>query len=233
MIPLKRAIRSSIGRKFVMSISGIALVLFVIVHLLGNLTLLIPDGGVAFNTYAYNFESLGPALYVIELGLLAVIVMHIAFGVSVSLNNRRARVRGYAQNIQTKGGPSNLSVASRNMFVTGSLLGAFIVAHILHFRVAKEFQDEKIMVDGTEMTDLYSMVLEAFTNPVIVGIYVVAALMLGFHLRHGFWSAFQSLGTMKPEWSKGIYGLGYVVAFLLALGFVGIPVYLFLMQLGG
>lgn len=233
MIPLKRALSSSIGRKFVMSLSGIGLVVFVIVHLLGNLTLLIPDGGVAFNKYAYNFEALGPALYVIELGLLAVIAIHIVFGVTVSLKNRAARAKGYDANIQTKGGPSRLSAASRNMFITGGFLGAFIVAHLLHFRVAKEFVGEKIMVDGTEMTDLYSMVVDAFANPIIVAIYVAAAVVLGFHLRHGFWSAFQSLGTMKPEWSNAIYSVGYAIAFALAVGFVGIPVYLFAIQLGG
>lgn len=233
MIPIKRALSSSIGRKFVMSLSGVGLVIFVIVHLLGNLTLLFPDGGEMFNTYAYNFETLGPLLFVIEMGLLAVIVVHIVFGVTVSLKNRSARAKGYDQNIKTKGGPSRLSAASKNMFITGGFLGAFIFAHLIHFRVAKMFVGEKVMVGDTEMTNLYAMVLDAFANPVIVAIYVAAAVMLGFHLRHGFWSAFQSLGTMKPEWSKGFYTLGYIIAVTLAVGFVGIPIYLFAIQLGG
>lgn len=229
MIPMKRALSSSIGRKFVMSLSGIALVTFVIVHLLGNLTLLV--GADAFNIYASKFEALGPFLYVIELGLLAVIVVHIIFGVTVSLKNQAARAKGYDVNIKTKGGPSRLSAASKNMFVTGGLIGAFIVYHLYHFRVRKEWVAEKTMVGGEEMTNLYALVAEAFTNPLIVVIYVVAALMLGFHLRHGFWSAFQSLGTMKPEWSGGIYTLGYAIGVALAVGFVGIPVFLYVTQL--
>lgn len=231
MIPLKRALTSTVGRKFVMSISGIALVLFVIVHLLGNLTLLIPDGGEAFNKYAHNFESLGVALYVIELGLLSVILLHVAFGIIITLQNRRSRSKNYDEHIQTKGGPSNLSPFSKNMFWSGFFIGLFIIGHVIHFRIAKIFTAEKTMINGEEVTDLYAMVLEAFADPVIVAVYVTASLILGFHLRHGFWSAMQSLGAMKPQWTKGIYAIGFFVAFVLALGFIALPVFLFFIQL--
>lgn len=232
MIPLKRALTSTIGRKIVMSLSGISLVLFVIVHLAGNLTLLVgPD---AFNTYANNFTALGAALYVIELGLLAVIVFHIAFGIIVSLRNRQSRGTGYQQGIKTKGGPSNLNASSRYMFWSGLALGAFIIGHVIHFRGQKFFYDVTTTIGESDVLvlDMYQMVATAFTNPIIVILYVAGAVLLGVHLRHGFWSAFQSLGAMKPEWSKGIYGLGFLIALLLAVGFVGIPVFLFVLQMG-
>lgn len=231
MIPFKRAINSTIGRKFIMSVSGIALVLFVIVHLAGNLSLLWPDGGEAFNKYAHNFEALGSALYVIELGLLSLILVHVVFGIMVSIENRKSRSEKYDAGIDSKGGQSNLSLFSRNMTWTGVIIGTFILVHVFHFRVAKEFVAEKTMINGEEYTDLYAMVAEAFTNPLWVIFYVAGSLFLGFHLRHGFWSSLQSLGAMKPQWSKAIYGVGLLVAVLLAVGFIVLPVWLFIAQL--
>ena len=228
MLPLKRALSSPIGRKFVMSISGIALVLFVIVHLLGNLTLYIPDGGESFNRYAAGFEALGPMLYVMELGLLAVILLHAFWGISTWLRNRRARPERYAKSIATKGGGSNLNIASRNMAITGSFLFFFLIIHVWHFRVRKETVGEKTTVNGQEATDLYALVVGSFENPAWVFFYTVSMVVLAFHLRHGFWSALQSLGAMKPRWSKQIYAFGLIFAILLALGFLGMPIYLFL-----
>ena len=227
MMPLKKALTSPVGRKLVMSISGIALVLFVIVHLLGNLTIYIPDGGDTFNTYAAGFEAMGPFLYVIELGLLAVILIHIGWGVTTAIKNWRARPDNYAEKADSKGGPSNLSLASKNMIVSGTVLGVFLVVHIWHFRVQKMFTGEKTDVTGQETTDLYAMVHSAFQEPFWVVFYVGCMVFLAFHLRHGFWSALQSLGAMKPEWSKAIYGIGFFVAVLLAVGFMGIPLYIF------
>ncbi len=227
MIPLKRALSSPTGRKFVMSISGIALVLFVIVHLLGNLTLYVPDGGETFNRYAAGFEAMGPFLYVIELGLLAVIVIHMTWGIATALKNRKARPEKYAESVDSKGGPSNLSLASKNMIVTGVALGIFLVVHIWHFRIRKVYVAETTEIDGNEHADLYALVHAAFSDPLWVAFYVGAMLFFGFHLRHGFWSALQSLGAMKPEWSKGIYALGFFVALVLTVGFMGIPLYIY------
>ncbi len=235
MIPLKRALSSPVGRKFVMSISGIALVLFVIVHLLGNLTLFVPDDGEMFNEYAAGFAALGPVLYIIELGLLLVIVVHMAWGISTWLKNRNARPENYGTATESKGGPSNLSLLSKNMIFTGGMIGIFLVVHLWHFRVRKESDAVReeygtyVSADGQEYADLYAMVQGSFSEPGWVAFYVVMMAFFGFHLRHGFWSAFQSLGAMKPEWSKGIYALGLLVAVVLALGFMGIPIYLFLM----
>ncbi len=231
MIPLKKALTSPVGRKFVMSISGIALVLFVIVHLLGNLTLYVPDGGETFNRYAAGFEAMGPFLYVIELGLLAVILIHIGWGITTAIKNRKARPEDYDESTETKGGPSRLSLASKNMIVSGVVLGFFLIVHIWHFRVRKDFVGETTEVDGQEATNLYAMVHEAFADPFWVVFYVGCMVFLAFHLRHGFWSALQSLGAMKPEWSKAIYAIGFFVAVVLAVGFMGIPLYIYFVDL--
>lgn len=218
MIPVKKALNSSVGQKYVMSISGISIVLFVIVHLLGNLTLYSGTDGVAFNQYADALHSLGPLLTVAELGLLAVFLLHIVWAFRISLQNRKARGVSYDQGIRTKGGPSNLSPASRNMFATGVVLLVFLIVHVGNFRFGKYF---------TERASASEVVVETFKNPFMVVFYVVCIAFLGFHLRHGFWSALQSLGAMKPEWSKAIYTIGLLIGALLALGFLGIPLYVF------
>ena len=227
MIPLKRALSSPVGRKFMMSISGIALVLFVIVHLLGNLTLYVPDGGETFNRYAAGFDAIGPVLYLIEFGLLAVIVIHIGYGITTAIKNRKARPEGYASSTKSKGGRSNLSLASVNMIVSGVVLGVFLIVHIWHFRVRKVYLADTTEINGNEHADLYAMVHTAFSDPFWVAFYVGSMAFLAFHLRHGFWSTLQSLGAMKPEWSKAIYGIGLIVALVLAVGFMGIPLYIF------
>lgn len=232
MIPFKKALSSPVGRKLMMSISGIALVLFVIVHLLGNLTLFLPEGAPAdhaFNQYARGFEAMGPVLYVIELGLLAVIVVHIGWGITTWWKNRKARSDDYAAGQESKGGPSNLSLASKNMIVTGGVLLVFLVVHIWNFRIGKVLHGDKYThEDGEQYYDLYGLVLDLFEDPLWVAFYVITIAFLAFHVRHGFWSALQSLGAMKPEWSKPIYALGLLVAVVLTLGFIGIPLYMYL-----
>lgn len=228
MLPLKNALNSSIGRKFVMSISGIALLLFIIVHLLGNLPLYLKDGGATFNAYAAGLESFGPLLYVAELGLLAVFFVHIAYSIRVTLANKKARGQAYDAGLKTKGQPSNMNIASRNMIVTGIVLFVFLVIHIWQFRIQKIFYEETMLVDGKEVTNLYQLVVDVFANPINVIFYCGVLLFLGAHLRHGFWSALQSLGAMKPQWSKGIYALGALFALAMVVGFFGIPIYLFI-----
>lgn len=227
MIPIKKALDSSVGQKYVMSISGIALVLFVIVHLLGNLTLYVKDDGAAFNQYAAALHSLGPLLWVAEVGLLVVFLLHIVWAFRISLQNRKARGVAYDQGIRTKGGPSNLSPASRNMFLTGLVLLVFLIVHVGNFRFGKYFAESTTVVDGVTTFNTFQIAVDTFTNPFMMLFYVVCIAFLGFHLRHGFWSALQSLGAMKPEWSKAIYTVGLLVAAVLALGFLGIPIFVF------
>ena len=216
--------KSTIGRKVIMAISGIFLMLFIVVHLGGNLTLFVSPE--LFNSYAHHLESLGPLLYVAEAGLLALFLFHVITAFLVHAEKKRARPERYDV-VASKGGPSKNSVASRSMIYTGIILLLFIPAHIwmFKFNAGQEFTYNE--VEGEKIKDLYSVVAEAFRNPYIAFGYAAVMLLLGLHLRHGFWSALQSLGAMCPRASKFIYSAGLVFAVLMAGGFFVLPLYFF------
>jgi len=213
--------RSTVGRKFIMAISGIALIIYLIVHLLGNLTLFIPDGGVTFNYYSYILHQLGPILNVIRVILAAAFLFHIGTAVRVFVENRRARSKRYAVTA-SKGGPSKLSAASRSMAITGLLLFIFVPIHVWMFTLGPYYET---VIGGHVVRDLYRVVVPAFKNPLIAFGYSATMLFLWMHLRHGFWSSLQSLGALRPNWTNAIYAFGRVFAFLLAGGFLILPLY--------
>lgn len=217
------AMRSTIAKKFLMAITGIGLVLFVISHLLGNLTLLF-GGSDAFNLYTYKLFSLGPFLYAIEAGLLLFFLVHIWNGISVSRQNRAARKSRYRKT-DYAGGPSKKSTSSLSMIITGLVLMVFLVVHISTFKYGPYYLTT---VDGVQMRDLYRLVVEKFADPLYAFGYMAVMILLGLHLRHGFWSAFQSLGANHPRYSSLIYSSGVVIAVLLAVGFAVIPFVLYL-----
>lgn len=223
MIPLTKALKSTVGQKYLMAASGIALVLFTITHLAGNLTLYSPDSSI-FNTYAKKLHDLGPILIVAELGLLAVAILHIVLAVVIKRKNRQARPEAY-KTLVTKGGPSKSTVGSRNMILTGIVLLVFLIIHIKSFKYGPGMDAGYVAdIGGEQARDLYRLVHETFKNPFFVLFYVGSMLFLGFHIRHGFWSAFQSLGANNPRVSQGLYALALVIALLLAIGFLFIPV---------
>ncbi|HMP73511.1 MAG TPA: succinate dehydrogenase cytochrome b subunit [Kiritimatiellia bacterium] len=218
--------KTTVGRKVIMAVSGILLMLFLIVHLAGNLTLFVPDGGEMFNKYAYTLESLGPLLYLAEAGLLAIFLFHIITAFQVHYEKKKARTDRYAVEA-SKGGPSKKTIASRSMIITGIILLVFIPLHIWMFKYNAGEPYPKVMVDETEMKDIYGAVYGAFKRPGVVAFYTTVMFLLGFHLRHGFWSALQSLGAMNPRWTPLVYAGGFVFALLLAGGFLILPLYFY------
>jgi succinate dehydrogenase / fumarate reductase cytochrome b subunit len=216
--------RSSVGKKAFMAVTGLAMVLFLIGHLGGNL-LLFTGRPELFNAYSHKLISLGPLLYLIELGLLAFFVTHIVSGVSVALDKRRARPAGYAVE-RSKGGPSRQTFSSRTMILSGLVLLIFTAVHLKTFKYGPDY---RTTLDGVEVRDLYRLVVEKFSrgHELYVLFYVGAMLFLGFHLRHGFWSAFQSLGVQHPRWTGLIYTAGIGLAALLAAGFLAMPIFLY------
>ncbi len=216
---------TSIGRKVITGLTGLGLVGFVIGHLLGNLTLFF--GPEAFNAYAHKLESLGPILYVIEIGLIAVFVFHIFYAIAVTSQNRGARKSKYVES-GTKGKPSRKNLSSQTMIYTGVVLALFTVIHVWMFKfgpgMAAGYSYE---LHGEYTRDLYTLVAEWFQNPWVVLGYVAVTVLLGVHIRHGFWSAFQSLGAYHPKYTPLIYGAGVILAVLLALGFLALPVFMF------
>ena len=220
---LMTALTSQVGRKILTGITGILLVVFVIVHLLGNLQLLDPDPE-PFNAYGATLHGFGILLYAVEIGLAIVILLHAFIGISIWLRKRKARRNGYVES-RSKGGPSKQSVASRTMIITGSVLLIFLVIHLIQFRFGP---DVRAVIDGESVHDLHLLVDRTFSHIGWVIFYVGVMLLLGFHLRHGIWSALQSLGAMKPRWSRGIYSLALVLGLLIALGFVILPIIIYL-----
>lgn len=218
--------RSSIAKKLITGITGVFLMLFVMAHLAGNLTLLV--GRDAFNGYASKLESLGELLYVAEAGLIVVFVLHALSAVNVWLGARGARSIDNAM-AQTKGPPSKQTLSSRTMIITGSVLLIFVVAHVVHFKFGRGIAQGYVTeLHGEQVRDLYRLVVEEFKNPLIVFAYMAVMALLGFHLRHGFWSAFQSLGALNDKLRPLAFSVGVVFAAVIAAGFLILPLYLFL-----
>ncbi len=232
MVPLKRLFSSTLGRKYLMGASGMALVLFLVVHLLGNLTLYAPNGDL-MNAYAAKLQGLGIGLVALEIGLVAVILLHVITAFQVTYSAKAARPIAY-ESPKSKGGPTKNNVGSRNMIITGLVLLVFLIVHVCQFRFGPGQEDGyTATVDGLMVHDIYRVVVEAFVQPLWVVFYVACMGFLGFHLRHGYWSAFQSLGIINPRWSKPIHALGLAIALLLAFGFLFIPIYIYFTQSGG
>lgn len=215
--------QSTIGKKIIMAITGLLLIGFLIVHLTGNLALFVPDGGRAFNVYSHTLGSFRTPLNVIRVALAAFFIFHIITGIRVYFQNRRARKNRYAV-YATKGGPSKLSSSSRSMIITGIALAIFVPIHIAMFSLGTYYETT---IDGQVMRDLYRLVVEKFKVPGIAFGYAGLMLLLGMHLRHGFWSALQSLGAMSKRYLPFMYSVGIIFAILLAGGFVILPLYVY------
>jgi succinate dehydrogenase / fumarate reductase cytochrome b subunit len=217
--------RSPIGRKIVSGVTGLGLVVFVIEHMSGNLALF--SGSDAYNEYAHFLISLGAVLYILEAGLLAFFVFHIVSGISVWLKKRRARSKGY-ERYQSAGRPSMMSSSSRSMIITGGILFLFLIFHLYAFKFGPGGPGNAdpayvTSVDGVQMRDLSKLVHEKFSHASYAFGYTVIMLLLAVHLRHGVWSAFQSLGAMRPSMKIPVYIIGGVLGLLIALGFIAVP----------
>jgi succinate dehydrogenase / fumarate reductase, cytochrome b subunit len=216
-------LRSSVARKLVNGLTGLLAMLFIVAHLAGNLTLL--GGPDAFNTYAEALHRLGVLVYVAEVGLVVLFAAHAVSAIQVYLHKRSARDRGYTV-ARTKGPPSRQTLSSRTMIVTGSVLLVFLIWHIIQFRFGTYYTT---MLEGAEVRDLYRLVWEVFQSPVWVATYIAVMILLGFHLRHGFWSAFQSIGLLSANARPFAYATGVVFAIVMAIGFLILPLYMMLL----
>ena len=223
----KKYLTSTVFKKFVMAVTGLALIGFVITHLLGNL-LLYKQDGTAFNEYAFKLASFGALLYAAEIGLLAFFLFHAFTGIRLTFLARSAKPIRPAMS-KSKGGGSHWNLSSTNMAWSGTFLLLFLVLHILHFKfgpgIAEGYSVTLAGAAGTpEARDLQRYVVEQFHNPVIAGAYVISMIILGLHLRHGAWSALQSLGLTREGNSAKIYVIGGMLALLLSVGFLFIPI---------
>lgn len=216
-----KALNSQVGRKFVTAITGIALMLFLIGHLAGNLAVFgSPD---AFNYYTLKLESLGWLLYLVEAVLLFLFLYHAVLGISIWLRRRKTRQTDYAR-YESKGNPSHYNLASRSMAITGVIIFIFLIIHLWSFKFGAT---ETIMLDGEPARDLRKLVLEKFQTPQYAFGYTAVLLIFILHLSHGFWSSFTSLGLQHSSFSKKLQTFAYGFAILLMLGFIFIPLYIY------
>jgi succinate dehydrogenase / fumarate reductase cytochrome b subunit len=215
---------STIGKKLLLGITGLSWAGFAIGHLVGNLQLLYTDP-TPFNKYAHFLTSLGGLLYFIEAVLVASLLIHFFYAIKVTLENHKARPDRYEMHRKAKG-VSKRGWATASMIYTGILLFIFLIIHISNFKYGTYYT---VMVNGQEIRDLYRTVYEYYSDPLNVFYYVAMMILLGIHLSHGIWSAFQSLGFNGKRFTPFIYSVGTVLAVFLAIGFVFIPVYVYYM----
>ncbi len=215
---------ASIGRKFLMSITGLFLMMFILVHLCINLLLIFDDSGELFNLGA-NFMATNPAIKIMEPVLGLGFIVHIFWSLVISIQNMKARPVAYKVSQQT----NSSSWASRNMLILGAMILIFLVMHVINFFWVIKFDPEsmsKVLVNGVEMEDTYTLVASLFKASVVYDLlYVAGGLLLGFHLAHGFWSAFQTIGFSNKLWICRLQLVAKVFALLVAIGFSIIPLY--------
>jgi succinate dehydrogenase / fumarate reductase, cytochrome b subunit len=209
--------KTSLGKKYIMAITGFTMVGFVIVHMLGNLSIYL--GSDALNLYAAKLHEVAPLLWSFRAVMLTAILLHICTGVTLYLDNRKARPVGYVRKNNLK-----TSFPAETMIWSGLLLGAFVIYHLLHFTVRITNPDISFFIDQAGRPDVFRMALLSFKQTGISAAYVMAMGILLLHLYHGIQSFFQSLGLNNQQSLPVIEKCGRIVAFVLLFGFASIPV---------
>jgi len=200
-------------------VTGVLLFVYLIIHIIGNLIVFLgPD---IFNRYAHTLVS-NPLVVPVEIGLLLVFLIHLYKAIAMTLQNRAARPVSYAVK-KMAGGTSQKSLASSTMIATGLALLVFIPIHVKMFKYGSEY-----LYGSTGMRDLYRLEVENFSSPAWVAFYVVAMIVVGFHLWHGVASSFQSLGMSGPRFTPFMRKTGKTAAVLIAGGFIVIAIWVFL-----
>lgn len=225
-------INSSIGRKLVMSISGLGLILFLTFHMAMNAVAL-------FSGEGYNMvcEFLGANWYalVATVGLAALMVVHIVYAFILEIQNRKARGN---QRYEVTAKPKGVEWASQNMLVLGLIVLGGLAAHLVHFWSKMQLTEilggnEALVYQGMTIAPTNGAALIAinFSNPIIVAVYVVWLAAIWFHLSHGFWSALHTIGWNGKKWIKRLECISNVYTTIIVLGFIAVPIYFFVQSL--
>lgn len=210
-----RTLSTSVGKKQLMAVTGLLFLLFLATHLLGNLS--VYGGPTAFVSYAEHLHALGNLLVAAEVMMVVALIIHVSTAVILFFQNRSARPVKYA--VDKSGGGRTFS--SQTMPYTGLLVLGFIVVHLATF--------SHHIVDQTTR-NIFQIAVEVFSQPVYLVIFLVAMVILGFHVRHGLWSAFQTVGANHPKYMPFIQKLTIVFAFIVAIGFGSLPIAILLMR---
>ena len=208
---------SSVGRKVLVSITGLMLVLFVVFHALGNSTIYFHW----LNAYSEHLHALPALIWLYRVFMLAVLSVHIFFGIQLTLENNAAKPLAYVCNRNLRA-----TFASKNMIWTGTIIAIYLVYHLLHFTIQiinPEFSAGQ-HTDALGRPDVYEMVVRNFRNYFISLVYIFAMIALAFHLTHGIQSLFQTLGLNNEKAMPLIIKVGAITAIILSLGYISIPV---------
>ena len=216
---------SSIGRKVSMSLTGLFLVSFLFVHLSGNFLLYKDDGGDAFNVYSH-FMSTNSVIRVFEIGLLLGFLIHIYSAFLLTKRNKSARSIGYS----VANSNPKVSWFSKNMGLSGSIVLVFLVLHLQNFYWRYHNWDIPTRMVGEEqLKDMHYLVVTIFKNEWWYSVlYILAMVLLGFHLNHGFQSAFRTLGLDHKKYTPTIVFVGKLISIVLPIGFASFPIYFWL-----
>jgi succinate dehydrogenase / fumarate reductase cytochrome b subunit len=210
--------RSSVGRKYVMGVTGLMLFGFVVVHMAGNLQVFLgPD---PINAYAQALKSMPLVLWGARAGLLLIVGLHISAALGLARDNQRARPMKYKSGEP----PVASSYAARTIVISGLVLLAFILFHLSHFTIGLVDPDYLRLRDFYGRHDVYQMVIAGFSNPVVSIFYIVSMGLLCLHLSHGVASSFQSLGLRNQKTINGFKSAAWIIAALVFLGNCSIPV---------
>jgi succinate dehydrogenase / fumarate reductase cytochrome b subunit len=208
--------RSSIGRKFVVAVTGLVMLGFLIAHMVGNLKAF--AGAPALNHYAELLRIEPELLLVTRTGLLVAVVLHVFFVVQLALENRRARPSRYAVMDTVKA-----TLASRTMLVGGILIFGYVVYHLMHLTFRSVHRD----LVPFDHTNVFGNVAASFKNPAITATYVALQVVLLFHLQHGIQSALRTIGVSHPRYVAIGRSAGWVLAVVITVGFAAVPLGVF------
>jgi succinate dehydrogenase / fumarate reductase cytochrome b subunit len=210
-------VKSSIGAKVVMGVTGVMLIGFVIMHMVGNLQVFL--GPEPLNAYGKMLHDLGGLLWVARFGLIGAVVLHIASGLRLASLNKAARPVRYVHETTVQA-----SFASRYMKLSGLVVLAFVVYHLLHFTLGGAVPDDTNFLDAQGRKDIYKMVVLGFQQPAVSAAYIIAMILLGLHLNHGATSLFQSLGLRNVKYNTIIDKVGPALSILVVVGNCSMPI---------
>jgi succinate dehydrogenase / fumarate reductase, cytochrome b subunit len=211
---------SSVGKKFVMGLTGISLIAFLVVHVGINSCIWAMDGGEMFNKAAH-YMGTTVVIRILEVGLFAGIFLHIIQGLVLTFQNRSKRKIGY----QVPMGNRGSKWYSRSMGLLGTIILIFLIIHWKQFWIPSRFGDvDEVTINGIAMHDLFSLMKTTFEAPWIVIVYVLACISLAYHLLHGFQSAFRSLGLHNNRYLHILNAVGTGFSIVVPLAFAMMPV---------
>jgi len=217
MNTLLRLVTSSLGKKFLVAITGAGLFLFVIGHLVGNLQIFLgPD---SINRYGHFLQTTPEILWPARIGLLAFVIIHIWTSIALTIENRAARATRYEVKEVVAA-----SLASRTMIWSGSIIFAFVLFHLAHYTLLIVHPEFRELHDANGWHDIYRMMILGFSNYWVSGFYIIAIGLLCIHLSHGTSAMFQSLGLKNEAYAAIIDRLAVIIAALIFLGYISIPI---------